>query len=72
MDIFRTGVLMAHIQKRGNRWQARYRGPDGRERTARFERKVDAQSWLDTHSAYIARGQWIDPMAGRTLLRNYA
>ena len=27
---------MANIQKRNGKWQARYRGPDGRERSLRF------------------------------------
>lgn len=34
---------MASIKKRGDRWFARYRGPDGREHARRFDRKVDAQ-----------------------------
>jgi integrase len=63
---------VAHIQKRSGKWQARYRGPDGRERSARFDRKIDAQDWLDTNSADIARGQWIDPRAGRVMFRDYA
>jgi len=63
---------MAHIQKRGSRWQARYRGPDGRERTHRFDRKVDAEAWLDTNGADIARGMWIDPEAGKVTFENYA
>lgn len=38
---------MAHIEKRGaGRWRARYRAPDGRERSQTFDRKVDAQQWL--------------------------
>src|ERR1700691_4596289 len=66
---------MGHIQKRTEKskrtskpttaWQARYRGPDGRERSKRFDRKVDAENWLDVNGADIARGQWVDPAAGR-------
>ena len=37
---------MAHVQKRGSRWRARYRGPDGRERSRTFARKRNAESWL--------------------------
>lgn len=44
------------IQKRGNRWRARYRGPDGRERNKTFTRKVDAQRWLAEQKARMARG----------------
>jgi hypothetical protein len=32
------------IEKRGNSWRARYRGPDGRERAKSFRRKVDAEA----------------------------
>ena len=63
---------MAHIQKRGSKWQARYRAPDGRERTHRFERRVDAENWLNTNGADIARGMWIDPQAGKVTFEDYA
>ncbi|MGH9045338.1 MAG: tyrosine-type recombinase/integrase [Acidimicrobiales bacterium] len=63
---------MAHVQKRGDRWQARYRAPDGRERSARFDRKVDAERWLATNGADIARGAWIDPAAGKVSFREFA
>jgi len=34
---------MGHIQKRGPKsYKARYRGPDGRERSKTFHRKIDA------------------------------
>ncbi len=63
---------MSHIQKRADKWQARYRGPDGHERTKRFDRKVDAERWLDLNGADIARGQWIDPRLGKVLFREWA
>jgi integrase len=63
---------MAHVQKRGDRWQARYRAPDGRERTKRFDRKVDAQRWLATVEADKARGTYVDPEAGKRTFRDFA
>lgn len=64
---------MAHIEKRGpGRWRARYRGPDGKERSKTFERKVDAERWLSTTTADIARGVYIDPSAGRVTFGDYA
>ena len=40
---------MAHVQRKGKgRWQARYRGPDGRERTRMHRRRIDAERWLET------------------------
>lgn len=54
---------MGHIQKRTRRdpktgkrttaYQARYRGPDGKERSRRFDRRVDAERWLDTNGAIL-------------------
>jgi integrase len=63
---------MAHIQKRSGKWQAAYRGPDNRERTKTFGRRVDAQKWLDTNSADLARGRWIDPQAGTVTVKGFA
>lgn len=57
---------MASVKKRPDgKWRARYRGPDGRERSRHFERKVDAERWLSTQTADVARGEWIDPALGR-------
>lgn len=63
---------MAHVQRRGDKWQARFRGPDGKERSQRFERKVDAENWLSTQSADVVRGTWTDPRAGEVSFRAYA
>lgn len=57
---------MAHVEKRADRkYRARYRGPDGRERSKTFDRKVDAERWLASVETEKARGQWVDPAAGR-------
>ena len=63
---------MATVKKRGKGWQATYRGPDGRERTRTFNLKVDAQRWLDTEQADLARGVWADPREARITLADYA
>ena len=53
---------MAHIQKRGpGRYKARYRGPDGHERSKTFTRKGDAERWLAAIEVEKSRGNWIDP-----------
>lgn len=48
------------------RWQARYRGPDGLDRTApaTFASKSEADAWLATQQADLVRGTWRDPNAG--------
>jgi integrase len=63
---------MASISRRGDVWRARFRGPDDRERARHFDRKVDAQRWLDEQTAAIITGQYVDPKAGRVTFRDYA
>jgi integrase len=63
---------MASIQKRGNRWFARYRDDTGREHGQRFDRKVDAQRWLDEATTALVTGQYVNPKAGRVIFRQYA
>lgn len=62
---------MASIQKRGDRWYARYRDPEGKERARRFARKVDAQRWIDEATAAVVTGAYVDPRAGRTTLGDF-
>ncbi len=53
---------MASLRKRPDgRWRARYRGPDQRERSKHFDRKVDAEKWLAGVSVSKDRGEWVDP-----------
>lgn len=63
---------MAYLTKRLGRWQAAYRGPDHKERTRTFDRKVDAEKWLAANVTDIARGAWVDPVAGRVTFSEYA
>ena len=49
---------------RPNPWLARYRGPDGRQHSKTFRRKVDAERWLRTEELRGDRGEWVDPTAG--------
>jgi integrase len=56
---------MAHIRKLdANRWQARYRSPDGAEHARNFRRKADAERYLTTIEATKLRGSYRDPKAG--------
>src|SRR2546429_751937 len=57
---------MAHVEKRGpGRWRARYRGPDHRERSKTFTTRRDAERWLAGAVVSKAKGEWVDPAAGR-------
>lgn len=64
---------MANIQKRPNgKWRARYRDDAGKEHARHFDRKTDAQRWLDEVTASVLTGQYVDPRAGRITFRSYA
>jgi hypothetical protein len=54
--------------RRGLRWRARHGGSDGQLRSRSFERRTDAQAWLDGQRAQIMSGQWVDPEGGRLTL----
>ncbi|TNH30652.1 site-specific integrase [Micromonospora orduensis] len=63
------------IRKReSGRYQVRYPGPDGRQRTATdtFARKSDADRYLSMVEAQMMRGEWIDPERARIRLGDYA
>lgn len=64
---------MASIKRRDNgKWRARYRDAAGKEHARHFDRKVDAQQWLDQVTAAVVRGDYVDPKAGRVTLATYA
>jgi hypothetical protein len=64
---------VAHIQKRASgRWRARYRGPDGNERSRTFRRRADAERFLATVEADKLRGYWVDPMLTKVRFGEYA
>lgn len=57
---------------KGSRWQARYRDPDGHERTRDFARKADAERFLTTITADVLRGAYVDPHAGKVTFAAFA
>jgi len=64
---------MGHIQKRGpERYKARYRGPDGKERSYTFKRREAAKRWLDEVESSISRGTWVDPARSAMKLEVWA
>lgn len=64
---------MASIKKRPNgKWRARYRDAEGKEHARHFDKRVDAQRWLDEVTASILTGQYVDPRAGRETFEAYA
>lgn len=53
-------------------WRARYRGPDRRERSKTFDRKIDAERWLTTQEADLVRHEWVDPDRGAVTVSAWA
>ena len=65
---------MASIRKRGDvgAYQVRYRDPEGNERSTSFRRKADAERFATLTEADKLRGTYVDPSAGRIILRAFA
>lgn len=66
---------MGSIQHRADRpkpWRARFHGPDGRQRSKSFTRKVDAERWLRTELGKLDKGEWLDPKAGRITVAEWS
>jgi integrase len=67
---------MASIDKRKtkageNRWEVRYRTPEGTERSKTFRTQKDAKRFESTVEADKLRGLWVDPRAARVTLKEY-
>ena len=46
---------------RGSKWKARYTDPAGRDRRRTFERKMDAEKFLERIGTEMQTSEWIDP-----------
>ena len=58
--------MAGSIAKRTNgKWRARYRDESGKEVSRHFDRKIDAQQWLDQVTSAVVTGTYADPKAGR-------
>ncbi len=57
----------------GKRWRARYRiAAGGRQITRAFDRKIDAQRWLDEVTTDITTGRYLDPRRARTTVGEWS
>ena len=58
--------MAGNIAKRADgKWRARFRDEAGNERARHFDRKIDAQRWLDNVTASVVAGTYADPKAGK-------
>ena len=63
---------MAYVERRSrDRWRARYRGPDGRERSKTFARRIDAERFLAAMEHSKSIGAFVDPALGRVRLADF-
>lgn len=53
-------------------WLARYQGPDGRQHSKTFARKVEAEAWLRNQESTMDRAEWVDPRGGAKVFEDYA
>src|SRR6266567_970826 len=65
-------VACGSCGSRDKSWRARYRGPDRKERSRTFSRRVDAERWLTSQEGDKLRGVWLDPALGRIALAERA
>jgi integrase len=67
---------MASVEKRVRdgraRWYARYRTPDGKQRSETFDRKVDAERFLVEVESTKLRGSFVDPRRSGVLVGPWA
>jgi integrase len=64
---------MASIAKRADgKWRARFRDAARKEHSKHFDRKVDAQRWLDEVTTSKLTGTYVDPRAGRATVGELA
>ena len=64
---------MANIAKRPDgSWRARYRDTAGKEHSKHFSRKIDAQRWLDSVTAAVETGTYVDPVRARMTIGEWA
>ena len=53
------------------RYRARYRDEAGKEHARHFDKKAQAQRWLDEVTASVVRGDYVDPKAGKVTFRQW-
>ena len=66
------GKVASSVHGKGRRWQARYDGPDGLERTSLWATKVEAEREIVKQEGAKLTGSWLDPKAGRVTVERFA
>lgn len=66
-----TDKVKSKLHGKGKRWRARYVDEHAREHTQRFDRKVDAQNWLDEVVSSQVTGTYVDPVLGKVTFASF-
>ncbi len=66
------GKVASSAHGKGKRWQARYDGPDGKERTSLHATKAEAEAEVVKQESAKQTGSWLDPKAGKVMVEKYA
>lgn len=66
------GKVASSSHGKGKRWQARYDGPDGRERTSLHATRAEADREIVKQEGAKLTGSWLDPKAGRVTVETFA
>lgn len=66
------GRVASTAHGKGKRWQARYDGPDGKERTSLWRTIPEAEREIVKQEAAKQTGSWLDPKAGKVTVERFA
>ncbi|CAN5577591.1 site-specific integrase [soil metagenome] len=71
---FRTpgSAVSTNLHGKGRRWRCRWVGPDGKELTASYEKRADADAHIRQVGSDLHTGSYVDPAAGQVTFRDYA
>lgn len=62
---------MSQVVKYEDKYRARWRDPDGRQRSKVFGLKKDAEAFLDSINHKMRRNEYVDPRAGNITVREW-
>ncbi|WNM25650.1 tyrosine-type recombinase/integrase [Demequina capsici] len=63
---------MSSVKKRPDgKWRARYRDSAGKEHSRHFDRKTDAQDWIDEVTTAVRTGTYVDPKTAKTTVGDW-
>jgi len=65
-------TVKVELPRRDWRWRVRYRDTNGRSRERSFDRKYDAERFLETNGADLTRSEWIEPRLRRVVFDEWA